>query len=326
MEDQMKETEMKRTRFPETRPMRRTRFARPKDVEQRKSNLPVKPQPTYNEISATLEEITEECNTKEKIKLMKIQNEIEVRMYNIKRDTFEIGRLLSKGKKIVGHGNFQKWIETAFGNELPYSTAYMYMMIYKGFKDHEKAVGHLPLDFLYTMSQAKNPKEIKKLIAEKAEDITKETADEIKEVFDLFKKGKIMRTDYVKAINEMTKQGIERETKSTKHRITVPARHILYWGGSNILVQIQAMIDKAREMAHLYPYTADNPEHQKFMKEIKKTIQKLLKLRETLQNKGQFFDPHYEGNEFTYDRYEAKNNNGGQPNKPKFDHDGIELV
>lgn len=257
---------------------------------------------------AALDEITEFSDVKEKVKLMKIQKEIEDRMINVKRDTFHIGRLLCKGREIVGHGYFQKWVETAFGNELPYSTANLYMNVYRAFKDHESKIGKLSLSFLYKMSQARNPKEVKKMIGEKADELSKDDTDEIQDAFDLFKKGVLVRSDYVKNIDDIIKRGVDRETKRTTQRNTIPGRRSLYWGGSDILKQIRAMTKRAREMAHLYPYTDEDPEHKKFMKEIKKTIQELLKLRKAINNKDQFFDPHYEGGELKYDRSKPKNN------------------
>ena len=51
--------------------------------------------------------------TKEK-KLSKLAVEIRTISINIKSEMYQIGELLVRAKKIIGHGNFEDWVTRSF--------------------------------------------------------------------------------------------------------------------------------------------------------------------------------------------------------------------
>ncbi len=96
----------------------------------------------------TPSEMMEENTQNEKLRLLKIQTEIQTRLINIKIDAFHIGKLLNEAKETLPHGQFTPWIEMTFEKELPYSTAYFYMRVYDVFKDDPTAVQYIPTTYL----------------------------------------------------------------------------------------------------------------------------------------------------------------------------------
>lgn len=68
---------------------------------------------------------------------------------------------------------FIPWIETYFGNELPYSTAYFYIKIYEVFKDNPKAIDYIPTTNLLMITNKSFPEEIIIALKEHPETVEK---------------------------------------------------------------------------------------------------------------------------------------------------------
>jgi hypothetical protein len=90
-------------------------------------------------------EVYESLDTDQKRRVLRIEQEIQDRMIDIKVNVYEIGKLLSKAREIVGHGNFQLWVKQTFNGELPYSTAAFFKGVYETFKDRSDVVRLLPI-------------------------------------------------------------------------------------------------------------------------------------------------------------------------------------
>ena len=67
---------------------------------------------------------------KDKNQLPLIVNEINARVLRGKREIYEIGRLLTKAKSLVGHGKFKKWVKDNV-KEFGYQTANNFMNVYR---------------------------------------------------------------------------------------------------------------------------------------------------------------------------------------------------
>jgi len=115
------------------------------------------------------EELGIELEPEKKQKIYSIIREIDEKLTSIKRNIYEIGKLLYQAKIIIPHGQFQTWIENSFQKELPYSTAYAYMKIYETFNKNVKTVSLLPVNLLMEMTRKKFPDRIRELVNENVE-------------------------------------------------------------------------------------------------------------------------------------------------------------
>ncbi|MFY9151098.1 MAG: hypothetical protein WAO52_03720 [Prolixibacteraceae bacterium] len=130
-------------------------------------------------------DLFEGYSSNNKSKLITIETEIQTRICNIKNDIYEIGRLLYDAKKLMLHGFYEAWIKKTFNDDLPYSTAYFYMRVYKVFRDNPKTVKYIPTKYLLMVTSKEFPEEIIKVLDEHPENIDKDKLDSIKENYSL---------------------------------------------------------------------------------------------------------------------------------------------
>ena len=263
---------------------KRIKNANPERKRVRKKDaLPAKQQ-------TELQEFYQDSTKYEKSELLKIQTEIETRIINIKRDIFQIGKLLFRAKKILPHGTFQKWIEDTFQNELPYSTAHFYMRVFETFKDKQKSVQYIPTKYLLMMVSGDFPHDVKEMIAEDPKSWNKFKLAQVKECHDLFKQGTIGNSEFLKIAKDQIKLGIEMQKGRTECRVNTNMRRSLYFGAGDLLKKIQALRGIARDFSGIYPYDPNDPQHEETMQKIKTTIKELRKLKKELTNDdGGFF-------------------------------------
>lgn len=132
------------------------------------------------------------------VKLIGIKNQIFGRLRGIRRNIYEIGRLLSVAEHtFLDHGQFMPWIRQTFGKQLPYSTAWLYMKIYETFKENPKVIVTYPLSVLMCMIQEDFPEDVKIQLEDHAEEL----ADRIdikkfKRSYAAVKKGKMTVIDF----------------------------------------------------------------------------------------------------------------------------------
>jgi Protein of unknown function (DUF3102) len=85
-----------------------------------------------------------------------IVEEIQARVGSAKRQIFEIGRLLTEAKAIVGHGEFKDWIKGKF--DFSYSTANNFMNVYRYCLESPALVHSIRAAVLYKVASPKFPK------------------------------------------------------------------------------------------------------------------------------------------------------------------------
>jgi len=88
-------------------------------------------------------------------------NEVNLRVQNIKRELYEIGRVLTEAKKIIGHGGFQDWIEANF--DFKYPTANNFMHVYKHCLGRQQLVEDFKPSLLYILTAPKFQENIREL-------------------------------------------------------------------------------------------------------------------------------------------------------------------
>jgi hypothetical protein len=246
-------------------------------------NVAIKRIRTKPPVKVTFDDITEGLTDTDKSRLLEYGTKIQTRLFNIKIDIFEIGKILCDAKKTLQHGKFIPWIEYTFDNDLKYSTASFYMKVFTTFQDIPRAVKYFPSEILLMLTNKQLPDEALQLIKENANDISKTSLKEIKEDFTLFKKGKIGSNQFLTLTKEQIRSSIEDEKGSNIHRINRNARHSLEYGAGNVLKAINELRDKAHQMAGLYPYDPESQDHKKLMNEIDKIIEGLASLKTDLE-------------------------------------------
>lgn len=225
----------------------------------------------------------------EKAQITKIERGIQASIINIKKDAYQIGKLLDKAKTVLPHGSFQTWVESTFGDDLPYSTANFYKNIYQTFEDRPGVVQHIPTKYLSAFTQKRFPDEalmmIKKYV-DKKDSIERWQLDQVREFFDLMKEGTVGGNKFLRQVEQIIKDGEkldEDELKNqNKHRMNRNARRTMYFGLGDILKKLDTAIEQAHEMAGRFPFDPDNSEHKKVIKQIHKIISKLQKLEKEL--------------------------------------------
>lgn len=239
----------------------------------------------------SVDEVFEGTTKTEKANLLCLGTDIQNRIINIKKDSFNIGEMLTKAKKILQHGQFGKWIEYTFDTDLAYSTAYFYMKIYELFKDKPSAVKNFPVTYLLQMIQNEFPKEILDAMKKHPEKLSNGKLKIINEVYSLYKKGTIGSNQMIKLALDQIKIGKDGALKSTEYRINKLTRHSFEFGASDILKRIRQLREIARSMAGLCPLDPTSREHKNLMNDIERTIDELKGLKNDLTGKGKFFHP-----------------------------------
>lgn len=237
----------------------------------------------------SLSEMNEELTSTEQANLLSLQSDIQVRIFNIKNDMYEIGKDLYEAKKILPYGYFIPWIKETFNNEIAYNTARMYMKIYTIFKDHPRSVKYIPSKYLLMITSGKFPSEIVKTLNQNPESIDKYMLEEINEIYTTFKEGKIGESSFIKLAQKQISVGIDLWKGSATHRINTNTRKSFYFGGKDILTRLKSLISIAREMTGIYPPDLKSKEHIEFIKNIDNTILELEKLKVESEGRTGFF-------------------------------------
>lgn len=234
----------------------------------------------------------------EKIQLTKIERDIQGCIINIKKDSFEIGQLLYKAKKILPHGSFNPWIRKTFKDDLPYSTANFYMRIYETFQHRPGVVQHIPTKYLLYLTQRKFPEEALQIIKDhidKNESIERWQLEQVNGFFDLMKEGAVGGNKFLQQVKQIIKDGHKLDEDSlknqNKHRMNRNARRSLNLGLGDLLGKLDSAISQAHEMAGLFPFDPNDSEHQKVIKLIHTITGKLQKLEIELTGGGGMFKP-----------------------------------
>jgi hypothetical protein len=224
-------------------------------------------------------------------KLLSIVVDIETRLVNIKRDLFEIGKLLSNAKQILPHGMFQPWIEKTFARDLPYSTAYAYMMIFEHFQNSPQTVQLLPISFLMCMTRETFPQQIKEIIEENAQHLKSEDVKAIKEAYSAFKNGTISLGRFSSIAKRKIQLGITIERGITNRRITTNARSLLHHRMDYIVKAIRELGHAANKMQYLFAPVEGSMEEADTIRRIDMAIDDLQKLKRNLEGKVGLFKP-----------------------------------
>lgn len=237
-----------------------------------------------------------ELSSSETGKLINCEKEIQTRLINQKYDAYEIGEYLDKAKKVLPHGTYKNWIDSTFGDDLPYSTAYMYQKIYLAFKDNPSQIAYVPTKYLLLFSQNQFPEETLMLIKEKLEENPKAlTTQQLKTVDNLYtqlKSGTIggsVFNKHAKDVIEIGKELYKNQVGRTKHRINRVMRRPLNFGVGDLTKRIDSMIGIAKETAGRFPYDPESKEHQATIKHIDISINKLNQLKSELEGGEGFF-------------------------------------
>src|SRR4030042_185321 len=92
-------------------------------------------------------------------RLGRIVKEVKHRVLICKKEIFNIGELLVEAKKIVGHGNFKKWIADTF--DFSYETANNFMNVYNACLANPSLVGTIKASVLYQISSPGFPPDLR---------------------------------------------------------------------------------------------------------------------------------------------------------------------
>jgi Protein of unknown function (DUF3102) len=221
---------------------------------------------------------------RDKQKLATIITSIEGKLCNIKRDIFEIGRLLYNAKKILPHGKYEEWIEIHFARELPRSTASLYVKIFETFEKSPKTVLYLPVTFLLKMTQTSFPEEIFKIISENVNS-DKLDVRAIDEAYTLFKKGDIDLSKFELIAKRQIELAIDMEWGKTERRNSKEMAETVHGGFKSL----EANVNKLQMMTNRLFYFI-YPDHKEgIIKDIDKAISKLNDLKESIINTKGFF-------------------------------------
>jgi hypothetical protein len=140
-------------------------------------------------------------------RILNIQLAIDKNLVEVKFRFFDIGKLLSQAKGIVGHGNFQRWVEETWRGQLPYPTAACYRAIFEKFKNERVRITVLPITLLQQMAQDSFPDEIIKMITDNPEAF-KDNASEVRAAYANFKKGEIDLSEFESLATKVIALGI----------------------------------------------------------------------------------------------------------------------
>jgi hypothetical protein len=222
---------------------------------------------------------------KVKQKLDIIIIDIETRIGHVKKDFFEIGRLLSKAKEMLPHGLFQEWIDTHFTNELPYSTAAAYMKIFETFKENPKMVQHLPVTLLMKMTHKDFPEEIVKIINERLPD-DQVDAKSVNEAYELYRRNEIDLDHFEKIAQKQIDLAIHIAKGSTERRIGEHMKNSTSAGVSALISFIDRIYKPMLQISHLtYP-----DQRESMVGNIDSAIQRLNEIKSAINNLGGFYE------------------------------------
>lgn len=121
--------------------------------------------------------------------LGEIIRQVNEKISNIKLKTFEIGCMLTAAKKIVEHGEFQKWIEDNF--DFSYPTANNFMNVYRYCLGRPDLVVKMKPSILYQIASPKFPEDLREYIFENWNYLEEIKTKPLQEICTRFKNGEI---------------------------------------------------------------------------------------------------------------------------------------
>jgi hypothetical protein len=186
-------------------------------------------------------------------RITECQIDIEGKLHEVKRIYYEIGEKLSRAKEIVGHGNFQRWIEETWGNELPYSTAACYLAIYEKFKGSGDLIALLPLGLLQQMKQDSFPDVINQLILDNPEAFQKVDLVDFKQLFQDFKAGSVSLGEFERMAQKHIRIGLDIVQGQAHKRKSRTAQRIAGFGVGEIRKAISKVRKYISKMRGLFP-------------------------------------------------------------------------
>lgn len=232
-------------------------------------------------------------------KILHIQTDIEERLISIKTNVYEIGKLLHEAKeKVLPHGEFQKWIEETFGDQLPYPTAALYKSIYQMFKGKPQVIRGLPVTFLLQIKQDTFPEEIRKLVLEHPEAFKESEAKEASRLYQDFKDKAINLKDFVRLAKKQIEIGMAVQCGESHARHGTRTKRTLEGGFKELTQAINKIRKYARDMISFFPPPEDEVKTQPFLNEaqygrlirsIDETAQSLHELKNDIEQKKGFF-------------------------------------
>jgi hypothetical protein len=178
-------------------------------------------------------------------RILNIQLDIDKNLNEVKFRFFEIGKLLSQAKGILGHGTFQRWIEETWRGQLPYPTAACYRAIYERFKYQKEKITVLPITLLQQMAQDTFPDEIIKMITDNPEAF-KNNASEIRAAYADFKKGEIDLSEFESLANKVIAIGIDMYNGQMLETYSRTGKRVIHLG----LTELKAAIWKIRKYSY----------------------------------------------------------------------------
>jgi hypothetical protein len=126
---------------------------------------------------------------KNRQQLVLIVDEIDQIMGKTKENIYEIGKLLTEAKGLVGHSNFQRWIEANF--DFSYPTANNFMNVYRFCLNRPKLVNSIKSSVLYTISSNNFPNDLREHLLEHGNSLSDIKSKQIKDIMKRFKKKEI---------------------------------------------------------------------------------------------------------------------------------------
>ena len=231
----------------------------------------------------TLSEITEKLSDTDRVKLLEDQTEVQREIFSVKRSVFNIGKILSKAKARLPHGYFIRWIKLSFGDDLPYSTAYLYMKIYEMFKDHKSIIEWVPMKYLVMITSKEFPAEIIRVLKRHKKEIGPAALQQIGDNYHKYKKGELSKSRLIKLSEKQILMACGKWKGETKHRINQVMRLSITTETKDILRRITTLRATACEMAESWPYDPASSEHRKLLAEIDNTIKELQNLKADLE-------------------------------------------
>lgn len=247
-------------------------------------------------------EIFDTLDQSNKKTILSIETDIHSHLINIKNSVYKIGKLLHRAKSILGHGQFQKWVEETFKNELPYPTAACYKSVYETFKNKPEVVRRLPLNILIQMKQKSFPDEIKRVVEENPEAFSGMNSDDFKNIYHDFKNNKIDLNDFMILAKKQINIGWAIFQGDTRVKNSRTAKRIANVGFKDLLQAVKRMRRQVIEMRkwHVPAEECVAGSNYRFqmlnetldaglISEIDKSIKELVRLKKDVEKKYGFF-------------------------------------
>lgn len=237
------------------------------------------------------QEQIDNMNREDVYQLKKIELDTDKRLINKKRDTFYIGRNLSKAKELLPHGAFRFWIEKRYSHEIPYSTAFAYMKVYEKFRSKQHLAQRVPYHILMSLTTKSFPEHIFKLILENEEYCEQADVKIITEAFKLFNEGQIDLHDFDSIAKAQIELGIAIAQGDTEKRLATNFRETLSLGVFDLLSGIRKIRKRVQQMQFLFPPVEGSKQEDHLKHKITEIIQELYLLIEDISNRTGLFKP-----------------------------------